>query len=864
LEAELRKARFLLRQTQAEVRRISEATSSVERNVIRDFQRINAAFQSVQTTAQRAGQALLGLASVQTAQAVATQTRRVLEFGDALGDMAEQLDISAESLQRLRFAAQQNGATTDQLDRALAVLNDRLGDAASGSRDAQQAFANLGLRWQDLQGQRVDQVLLVVADALQQFENQSDRAARQAGVLGDRSRALLNFLNLTSEGIQTAARRLDAFGGVISDQAIRALGEANDKLDEFATLLQSRVAIALADLAPQIIRVINRLEDFLFRLEQSGNLLESFSFLGDRAVDTLTDLEQIMDLVDRTTRRVAEAWNTLTSLFGLTAPRSVGALTNEIRLLDQALETLRRTPETAEQLAKIAELTQRRTELIGQRERVPVDIDTSRRFAGGGLEGPEAVTAGLAGFDLARRRRGTNPPFEIPERARNFAQDLEKAMRQIEGFAEAMRLAGQPVDILQDQINALSTNIRNRLEAGVPPASAVIQELTQRLVGLQRQLAENEARLEDLGRQDVLGQWPDATEIVREMEAELRNLDTSIRVFGKSPEDAARRTDILRQALQDAINEGVLPFDTALQRLQRRFEQARAAEAFGVGLARGQAQVAEAVARTEAEYSQLAETLNEQFRLPRQRLQEFQAQVESIPPGLLDERIGTQAIRDAQIEFARTTVLGQGIITIADGITEAFDESFTGIIQGTVSVSDAFKRMAQSILLSISRILIQRGVTTLLNIALAGIAPGATGGAAGTAVAGDVGGFQRGGFVPGRRGAGDIVPAFLSPGEFVVRRQAVEALGAQTLAKINAIGLQQGGPVVPNVANVATAQAPGVTINNIVVRDQREADARRQELEQLDGHIVNVINRQILGGDGTLINRSLTMVRGGR
>lgn len=45
-------------------------------------------------------------------------------------------------------------------------------------------------------------------------------------------------------------------------------------------------------------------------------------------------------------------------------------------------------------------------------------------------------------------------------------------------------------------------------------------------------------------------------------------------------------------------------------------------------------------------------------------------------------------------------------------------------------------------------------------------------------------GFATGGLVPGR-GNGDTVPAMLTPGEFVIRKKAVQTLGAQNLSKIN-------------------------------------------------------------------------------
>jgi len=55
-------------------------------------------------------------------------------------------------------------------------------------------------------------------------------------------------------------------------------------------------------------------------------------------------------------------------------------------------------------------------------------------------------------------------------------------------------------------------------------------------------------------------------------------------------------------------------------------------------------------------------------------------------------------------------------------------------------------------------------------------------------------GFQRGGPVPGS-GRGDKVPAMLEPGEFVMRRTAVEAMGMDQMHAINTQKFAKGGPV---------------------------------------------------------------------
>jgi len=61
--------------------------------------------------------------------------------------------------------------------------------------------------------------------------------------------------------------------------------------------------------------------------------------------------------------------------------------------------------------------------------------------------------------------------------------------------------------------------------------------------------------------------------------------------------------------------------------------------------------------------------------------------------------------------------------------------------------------------------------------------------------AGGAGGFAEGGLVPGQ-GSGDTVPAMLTPGEVVIRRAAVQAVGLDTLMAINR------GFRIPSIAGV--------------------------------------------------------------
>jgi TP901 family phage tail tape measure protein len=102
---------------------------------------------------------------------------------------------------------------------------------------------------------------------------------------------------------------------------------------------------------------------------------------------------------------------------------------------------------------------------------------------------------------------------------------------------------------------------------------------------------------------------------------------------------------------------------------------------------------------------------------------------------------------------------------------------------------------------------------------------------------GPVRGFARGGVVPGS-GNGDIVPAMLEPGEFVIRKNAVTTIGAANLHKMNKYGL--GGNVEAKGSLLSKTYR---SLSNFVDPDEI--------------YRANVIAKPIAANDQTMIKRMI-------
>lgn len=125
-------------------------------------------------------------------------------------------------------------------------------------------------------------------------------------------------------------------------------------------------------------------------------------------------------------------------------------------------------------------------------------------------------------------------------------------------------------------------------------------------------------------------------------------------------------------------------------------------------------------------------------------------------------------------------------------------DSFQTIAKGALGVASALIKVADSIkgvLPILAIVTAAKGLSALTQFT-AGFAGGIQrGGGArgfGARLSGAPSGFAKGGVVPGQ-GNRDTVPAMLTPGEFVIRKKAVETIGTQNLHKMNKYGY--GGAV---------------------------------------------------------------------
>lgn len=204
--------------------------------------------------AGRAAQKLAGILGVSFGTAALVRGfQNSIEAAAALGDAADRAGVSAEKLQELRFALDQNGASARDADEAIRRFTRRLGEFAnSGGGPAAKAFEDLNINIRDAQGNLLDAgtVFDEAVAKLGELSTTAEISARSAQLFGDDAGPrLVKFLSQGIGGLRQYEQQLRDLGGVMDEEGVRKaqeLDEAFKRLTLRVSVLSKEFAVNLA------------------------------------------------------------------------------------------------------------------------------------------------------------------------------------------------------------------------------------------------------------------------------------------------------------------------------------------------------------------------------------------------------------------------------------------------------------------------------------------------------------------------------------------------------------------------------------------------------------------------------------------
>ena len=242
--------------------------------------RAGLAFKAVRTAA-------LGLAVAGGASLVAFGVKAVQSFvgtGDELDKMSKRLGISVETLSELKFAAEQSGASLDDIEKAVKKLSSSVFDANNGVKASADAFQALGLNAAMLQDLSPEEQFLAVTKALAQVENASTRAALAQDVFGRAGTTLLPLVAEGAEGLEELRQRARDLGITFTTGAAAKAADFTDALNELKLSIGGLGNVVAEKIVPALTNLLNWFTDnreavgeFLGQVQEKvGPFVEAF------------------------------------------------------------------------------------------------------------------------------------------------------------------------------------------------------------------------------------------------------------------------------------------------------------------------------------------------------------------------------------------------------------------------------------------------------------------------------------------------------------------------------------------------------------------------------------------------------------
>lgn len=206
--------------------------------------------------------------------------RATIDMGDELDKTSQQVGLTVDQLERLRYVAQLSGVDATTMANALGQLQDRAYRATTVGGEVARAFQDLGVELRDENDQVRDahDLFLDLADAIQGVDNSSRRTSLVMQTLGDAGRRLLPMLQGGSESIRQLEDEFTRLVGGSLQEFVTLSRDAQDDMTRFGIVMMSfraRLAVQFLPLLRQAIAVIMRWSGALRDLTAHSRLAES-------------------------------------------------------------------------------------------------------------------------------------------------------------------------------------------------------------------------------------------------------------------------------------------------------------------------------------------------------------------------------------------------------------------------------------------------------------------------------------------------------------------------------------------------------------------------------------------------------------
>lgn len=235
-------------------------------------------------------------------------------------NLSRTMGMTTETYQEWDYVLKTVGSSAEAAQGDISKLAEKAQDAATGSGEAAELFAQLGIKVKDSQGTFKSQSELFdeVITKLSRMKDETERNAIASKLLGSTGEKIIPLLDKGAAGLEESKKMAHEFGVVMDEEALAALKDvtlaAND-FDEAGEGLKNTIAVGMA---PAVENLMKKGTDLFVRLQEAAEgsgILEVFGAL----LDVVSALEPLFDVLFGTAEDGVPVLQTLALALGVLA-----------------------------------------------------------------------------------------------------------------------------------------------------------------------------------------------------------------------------------------------------------------------------------------------------------------------------------------------------------------------------------------------------------------------------------------------------------------------------------------------------------------------------------------------------------------
>ncbi len=188
---------------------------------------------------------------------VVDRFKAVVDGMDDIVKASQEVGVSAENLQALRYAAEASGASAEELDKGMQKLSQNLQDVEAGTTDAARALKAMGVTSKDT----ADQAFAKISDAFAKLPDGAQKTALAVDIFGKAGAKLIPTLNAGAAGLSDFAKEARELGLVVSTETLKAAEHFNDQLDMLGNMAKASAQQFVGGMLPALQAVADVLID---------------------------------------------------------------------------------------------------------------------------------------------------------------------------------------------------------------------------------------------------------------------------------------------------------------------------------------------------------------------------------------------------------------------------------------------------------------------------------------------------------------------------------------------------------------------------------------------------------------------------